>query len=88
MNFPKVDAKTYTLPQAAQFLGINVYQLRKAMMKGDIRSKRCSDSPKSHFRFTKEWLLEYQRNTQPQSLWMKLVYWLTGYSSDQTHRTK
>ncbi len=84
MNIPKVKQETYTLPQAAQILEISVYQLRKAVMKGEILSKRSSESPRSHFRFTKDWLLEYQRTMKPPSFWKKLIYWLAGYPWGQT----
>ena len=84
MNFPKVKQETYTLPQAAQILEISVYQLRKAVIKGEVRSKRSSESPRSHFRFTKDWLLEYQRTIKPPSFWKKLRYWLGGSPWGQT----
>jgi len=84
MNFIRKNQKWYTLPQGAEYLSISTYKLRKALMSGEIRSKRCSDSPRSHFRFTKEWLLEYQRTMKSPSFWKKLIYWLPGYTWGQT----
>ena len=76
MNFHNKQEEWVTLPDGAALLGITPYRLRKAVMRGEILSKRCTESPRSHFRFTEAWLRDYGRTLTPPSVFRRMVDWL------------
>lgn len=79
MNFPPEQDGWLTLQDAAATLGISTDELKKVMMAGEIRSKRCTDSRRAHFRISTIWLQEYERTTKSPIIWNRLFGWMITF---------
>jgi len=74
-KLPTPVKEYYTLPKAAEFLGVSEHTLRTALKKGLIRSKRTSKAARARFIFHVDWLDEYKRYQDSPTIGMKVKVW-------------
>jgi hypothetical protein len=74
-SLPSVDKEFITVPEAAAILNISPYQMRSAIYKGHIRSKRSSKASRARFLIHREWLEEYERYLESPTLRMRIKAW-------------
>lgn len=74
-RIPNPKKEYYTLPKAAEFLGVSEHSLRMALKNGLIRSKRTSKATRARFIFHVDWLDEYKRYQASPTFRMKLKIW-------------
>jgi hypothetical protein len=74
-KLPIPEKEYYTLPKAAEFLGVSEHTLRIALKKGLIRSKRTSKAARARFMFHVDWLDEYKRYQDSPTLSMRVKVW-------------
>lgn len=76
MNFPKHAGAWLSLPEAAKALEMSEYQLRQAIERGEIRSKRSSKAARARILFREEWLTEYRAYRESPTLLQRLKVWV------------
>ena len=74
-SLPSVDKEFITVPEAAAVLNISPSQMRSAIYKGQIRSKRSSKAARARFLIHRDWLREYERYKESPTLRMRIKVW-------------
>jgi len=74
-RLPSPHKDFITVPEAAAMLNISPSQMRSAIYKGHIRSKRSSKAPRARFMIHRDWLEEYERYVKSPSTSMRIKVW-------------
>lgn len=74
-SLPSPEKEFITVPEAAAILNISPSQMRSAIYKGQIRSKRSSKAARARFLIHRDWLKEYERYKESQTLRMRIKVW-------------